>query len=87
MYIYRLGRHKGPGSEGEGAVAKTFRCADAGLNCRFEARGQDDQEVLEAAVEHARKKHGVDLTQAQTLVRFAQGAVRDEDAGAGRRAG
>ncbi len=37
--------------------------------------------MLEQAVEHAQKKHGVDLTQAQTLVRFAQGTVRDDDAG------
>ena len=67
-------------------MAKTFRCADAGLNCGFKARGQDDQEVLEAAVEHARKKHGVDLTQAQTLVRFAQGAIRDDGPGDDRKA-
>ena len=37
--------------------------------------------MLEQAVEHAKKKHGVDLTQAQTLVRFAQSAIRDKDAG------
>ena len=37
-------------------------------------------EVLEKAVVHARKAHGVDLTASVTLVKFAQSAVRDEPA-------
>ena len=65
-------------------MAKSLRCADAGLVCRKKVIGDTDEEVLAEAVEHAKRKHGVDLTQAQTLVRFAQSAIRDEGA-AGRR--
>lgn len=58
-------------------MAKSFQCRDAGVVCRGWVRGETEEEVLEKAVEHAREKHGVDLTQAQTLVRYARGAIRD----------
>ncbi|MBA2792936.1 MAG: DUF1059 domain-containing protein [Thermoleophilaceae bacterium] len=60
-------------------MTKTFACRDAGLSCGARVSGETEQEVLEKAVEHARKKHGVDLTQANTLARFAQGLIRDHD--------
>lgn len=41
--------------------------------------GETDDEVLQKAVEHAREKHGVDLTTSTTLARFAQAAIRDDD--------
>ena len=61
-------------------MTKSFRCADAGVPCRKKIIGDTDKEVVEQAVEHAREKHGVDILQAQTLARFAQAAIRDEDA-------
>jgi predicted small metal-binding protein len=61
-------------------LTKSFRCADAGVVCRAKITGETEEEVLEKAVEHAREKHGVDLTSSATLARFAQGAIRHEDA-------
>ncbi len=58
-------------------MTKTFACRDAGLSCGARVSGETEQEVLDKAVEHAREKHGVDLSQADTLARFAQGLIRD----------
>jgi predicted small metal-binding protein len=41
--------------------------------------GETDDEVLQKAVEHAKDKHGVDLTTSTTLAKFAQAAIRDDD--------
>lgn len=58
---------------------KSFQCSHAGVPCRGKITGRTDEEVLAGAVEHARKKHGVDLAQAQTLARYAQSLIRDDD--------
>ena len=63
-------------------MAKTFECRDGGVPCRAKITGDTEEEVLQKAVEHARKRHGVDLTQAQTLARYAASLVRDDGAGA-----
>ena len=59
-------------------MTKIFRCRDGGVVCRVTIRGESDDEVLKKAVEHARKAHGVDLTQSQTLVRYAASLVKSE---------
>ena len=61
-------------------MTKSFRCADAGVVCRAEITGETEDEVLEKAVEHAREKHGIDLTVSTTLTNFAESAIRDEAA-------
>jgi predicted small metal-binding protein len=61
-------------------LTKSFRCADAGVVCNATVTGETEEEVLEKAVEHAKKKHGVDLTVSTTLAKFAQSAIRDDDA-------
>ncbi len=58
-------------------MAKTFECSHGGVVCRAKIEGETDDEVLAKAVEHARQVHGVDLTQAQTLARYAQSLIRD----------
>lgn len=60
-------------------MTKSFACRDAGLPCGARVTGETEGEVLDKAVEHAREKHGVDLTQARTLARFAQSLIRDDD--------
>ena len=45
--------------------------------CGAEIKGETDEEVLAKAVEHARDKHGVDLTRSRTLARYAQSLIRD----------
>ena len=59
-------------------MTKSFRCADAGVVCRAHITGETEDEVLQKAVEHAREKHGVDLTASTTLANFAKSAIRDE---------
>ena len=58
-------------------MAKTFECKHGGVVCGAKITGETEEEVLAKAVEHAREKHGVDLTQAQTLARYARSLVRD----------
>lgn len=59
-------------------MAKSFRCSDAGVVCNYRAKGSSEDEVLEKAVAHARKVHHVDLTEAETLARYARSAIRDD---------
>ena len=59
-------------------MAKTFECRHAGVVCRTKIRGDTEDEVLRKAVEHAKKAHGVDLTQSKTLAQYAQSLIRDE---------
>ena len=59
-------------------MTKSFRCADAGVVCRAEITGETEEEVLQKAVEHAREKHGVDLTRSSTLANYAKGLIRDD---------
>ena len=63
----------------EERLPKSFRCADAGVVCRATITGETEDEVLRKAVEHAKKRHGVDLTASTTLAKFAQSAIRDDD--------
>lgn len=60
-------------------MTKSFKCADAGVVCRAKITGETEDEVLQKAIEHAKKRHGVDLTVSTTLAKFAQGAIRDDD--------
>ena len=59
-------------------VAKTFECSHGGVVCSAKIEGESEDEVLAKAIEHAKKVHGVDLTQSLTLARYAQSLIRDE---------
>ena len=65
-------------------MAKSFKCADAGVVCGAKVTGDTEDEVLAKAVEHARKAHGVDLTQSTTLAGYAKSLIRDEPPAASR---
>jgi len=62
-------------------VTKVLHCSDGGLVCDKTVEGETEDEVLQKAVEHARKDHGVDLTDSKTLARYAQTLIRDKEAG------
>lgn len=63
-------------------MARTFECRHGGVICNAKITGETDEEVLAKAVEHAKEKHGVDLSQSKTLAGYAQSLIRDEgDAG------
>ena len=59
-------------------MTKTFECSHGGVVCRAKIEGETEEEVLAKALEHAQKVHGVALTQAQTLARYAQSLIRDK---------
>jgi predicted small metal-binding protein len=45
---------------------KELRCADAGFDCSEVIQGEDDQEVMSKAAEHAREVHGMDEIDEET---------------------
>jgi predicted small metal-binding protein len=59
-------------------VTKVLHCSDGGLVCGASVEGETEEEVLTKAIEHAKKVHGVDLTDSQTLARYAQTLIRDK---------
>lgn len=59
-------------------MTKAFECRHGGVVCKAKIEGETEDEVLAKAVEHARRVHGVDLTQAKTLARYAQSLIRDK---------
>jgi predicted small metal-binding protein len=61
----------------EVAVAKTIACRHGGIVCGARVTGETEGEVLQKAVEHARAKHGVDLSKSQTLMRYLQSLIRE----------
>jgi len=65
----------------EQTLTKSFACADAGVPCRAKFTGETDEEVLEQAAEHVRKRHGVDLTVSRTLAAYAKSRIRDDGDG------
>jgi predicted small metal-binding protein len=60
-------------------VSKVLKCGDVHPGCKFEARGNTDEEVLRAASEHAKKEHNLtevrpeDLEKARKLIREDEG--------------
>ena len=59
-------------------MTKILHCSDGGLICGASVEGETEEEVLAKAIEHAKKVHGVDLTDSQTLARYAQTLIHDK---------
>lgn len=59
-------------------MTKTFECSHGGVVCGAKIEGETEEEVLAKAIEHAQKAHGVDLTDSQTLARYAQSLIREK---------
>jgi len=64
-----------------GPLTKSFECKHAGVQCNAKVTGETDDEVLEKAVEHAKKRHGIDLSRSKTLAGYARSLIRDEGSG------
>jgi len=60
-------------------MAKVVRCRDVGVDCDFEARGQNEQEVLKKCAEHARSAHGMQELSAE-LTAKVKAAIHEEKA-------
>ena len=46
-------------TEEEAMATKVVRCREVGVDCDFEARGQNEDEVLRQCADHARSAHGM----------------------------
>jgi predicted small metal-binding protein len=57
---------------------KSFECSHGGVVCNARITGETEDEVLTKAVEHAKAKHGVDLTVSATLANYARSLIHDE---------
>ncbi len=60
-----------------GRATKTFRCADAGFaECKWEARGQNEAELMPQIERHGREQHGVRQMNESIVARIKR-AIRD----------
>jgi predicted small metal-binding protein len=58
-------------------MSKIVRCREVGVDCDFEARGANEQEVMQKCAEHARKDHGMQEIPPE-LAAKVKAAIRDE---------
>lgn len=54
--------------------AKVVSCRDAGSDCHFLVSDVDEAEVIRAAQDHAKRKHGMDVTAEQV-----KGIMKEEE--------
>ena len=55
---------------------KVLECRDAGFDCNYVIRAEDDKEVLQQAAEHARNVHGIEVT--PQLAQQVQSLIKEE---------
>ena len=55
---------------------KDFHCRDAGLDCDYVARGQDNKEILAQVAKHATSDHKMQVT--PELAKKVEGLIHDE---------
>lgn len=68
-----------PGREGAGAE-RTFRCADVGnADCRWEAKGRTEDELMPQISQHAREAHGISSIDDRMRTKIKD-AIRDRAA-------
>lgn len=58
-------------------MTKILRCNDLNPGCTYEARGNNEAEVLWATAEHAKTKHGVPHIPAE-VIPMVRGLIREE---------
>ncbi len=64
-------------------MAKILRCRDVGFDCDVEVRAETEEEILEAAAEHAVRDHHVPEVD-DDVVAKVRAAIRDVGSGAAR---
>ena len=57
-------------------MTKVLKCGDLMPGCDFEARGETDDDILNAAAAHAKEAHGLEAT--PELVEKVKSVVREE---------
>ena len=59
-------------------MAKVLRCSDVGMDCKFEARAETEEEILKKAVEHAQEVHNMKEIPKE-VVEKVRAAIHDEE--------
>ena len=59
-------------------MSKVLRCADVGMNCSFEVRGETEAEILQKAAPHAKEVHQLESIPPEVLQKIRE-AIRDEN--------
>jgi predicted small metal-binding protein len=67
-------------------MAKVLKCGDLNPGCKFEARGNTEEEVLKNAAEHANTAHDMKEISPEILSK-ARSAIHDERESKGHTAG
>ncbi len=58
-------------------MAKVLRCRDVGMDCKFEARAETEEKILEKAAEHAQTVHNMEEIPKE-VVEKVRAAIHDE---------
>ena len=58
-------------------MSKVLRCRDVGLDCDFEARGENEAEIMTKAAEHAQTTHNLKEIPPEVAAKV-RAAIRDE---------
>ena len=57
-------------------MAKSIKCLDVGVDCDFEARAENEAELMKKVAEHARTAHGITQIPAE-MVAKVKAAIHD----------
>jgi predicted small metal-binding protein len=58
-------------------MAKVIRCKDVGMDCDFEARAENEEELLKKVAKHAGTTHNMTEIPDEVLAKV-RAAIRDE---------
>jgi predicted small metal-binding protein len=61
-------------------MSKILKCRDVGIDCDFEARGANEQEILQKAAEHAKSAHNIEQISPE-LASKVRSVIHDENEG------
>jgi predicted small metal-binding protein len=50
-------------------MAKSIKCLDVGVQCDFEARAENEAELMKKVAEHAKNAHGITQIPADLLAK------------------
>ena len=57
-------------------MGKVLHCSDLVKDCDFEVQAESEDEILQAAAEHAKAVHGMEVT--PELAQAVRSAIREE---------
>ena len=58
-------------------MIKVVRCRDVGVNCDFEARAENEEEILKKCAEHASREHNMMEIPPEIIEKIRE-AIREE---------